>query len=384
MAATARHTPPGRYRHFKGREYEVIGVALHSESAEELVVYRPLYGSYRLMVRPAAMFQEVIERDGIRTPRFVYLGAATMNKLTPRQWHAARNYLLHHARPLEAARYRYHFEGGKAEEVLAALAVYQNADGGFGHALEPDLRTPASSALATSVALQVLEEVNAPTEHPLVQGALAYLLALFDATTQRWPIIPPEAEGAPRAFWWAAEGLEERFGNFALNPRAELLGVLWRYAEPTRVPWLGQITTTVVAKIEQHAAPLSDNELHCVLRLAATPQLPDAVRTQLDTLLHQAVTTAVVTTPERWGEYVLQPLAVAPTPDAPYTALFPEELQANLDYLISTQGADGAWAPSWSWAPLDVVAWAQAEGEWKGVLTLTTLRTLDAWGRVAR
>jgi hypothetical protein len=118
MAATARHTPPGRYRHFKGREYEVIGVALHSESAEELVVYRPLYGSYRLMVRPAAMFQEVIERDGIRTPRFVYLGATTLNKLTPLQWHAARDYLLHHARPLEAARYRYHFERGTPEAVL--------------------------------------------------------------------------------------------------------------------------------------------------------------------------------------------------------------------------------------------------------------------------
>jgi hypothetical protein len=122
MAATARHTPPGRYRHFKGREYEVLGVALHSERAEELVVYRPLYGSYRLMVRPAAMFQEVMERDGVRTLRFVYLGSTTMNKLTPSQWHAARDYLLQQARPLEAARYRYHFEDGQPRGVLAALA----------------------------------------------------------------------------------------------------------------------------------------------------------------------------------------------------------------------------------------------------------------------
>ena len=191
MAAIVSRTPPGRYRHFKGREYEVLGVALHSESAEELVVYRPLYGSYRLMARPAAMFHEVVEREGVRTPRFVYLGSTTMNKLTPLQWRAARDYLLQQARPLEAARYRYHFEGATAEAVLAALAVFQNPDGGFGHALEPDLRTPASSVLATSVAFQVMAEVDAPADHPLVQGALAYLLASFDSAAHRRPIIPP-------------------------------------------------------------------------------------------------------------------------------------------------------------------------------------------------
>lgn len=384
MAATAKRTPPGRYRHFKGREYEVIGIALHSESAEELVVYRPLYGSYRLMARPAAMFHAVVARDGVHTPRFAYLGATTMTKLTPPQWHAAREYLLQHARPLEAARYRYHFEGGLAGEVLTALAAFKNDDGGFGHALEPDLRTPASSVLATSVAFQVLAEVAPPADHPLVQGGLAYLLASFEAATQRWPIIPPEAETAPRAFWWAADGLADRFGHFALNPRAELLGALWRYAGPAHVPWLEQLTTTVVTEIEQRAAPLADNDLLCALRLASTPQLPDALRTRLEAHLSRAVTTTVVTTPDRWGEYVLRPLEVAQTPEAAFADFFPDAIQANLDYLIATQGMDGAWLPTWSWAPLNAAAWAKAEREWKGVLTLAALRELDAWGRVAR
>ena len=65
---------PGRYRHFKGGEYEVIGVARHSETMEELVVYRALYGERGLWVRPAAMWLEVVERDGKRFPRFTYLG----------------------------------------------------------------------------------------------------------------------------------------------------------------------------------------------------------------------------------------------------------------------------------------------------------------------
>ena len=62
---------PGRYRHFKGNEYEVIGTARHSETLEELVVYRALYGDGGLWVRPAAMWTETVGRDGYRGPRFV-------------------------------------------------------------------------------------------------------------------------------------------------------------------------------------------------------------------------------------------------------------------------------------------------------------------------
>ena len=65
---------PGRYRHFKGGEYQVIGVARHSETMEELVVYRALYGERGLWVRPAGMWLETVERDGQRLPRFAYLG----------------------------------------------------------------------------------------------------------------------------------------------------------------------------------------------------------------------------------------------------------------------------------------------------------------------
>ena len=65
---------PGRYRHFKGKEYEVIGVALHSETLEPVVVYRALYGEGGLWVRPAAMWNERVERDGYSGPRFVYIG----------------------------------------------------------------------------------------------------------------------------------------------------------------------------------------------------------------------------------------------------------------------------------------------------------------------
>ena len=64
----------GRYRHFKGMEYEVLFVAKHSETCEDMVVYRALYGERTVWVRPAAMFLETIEREGKLMQRFTYLG----------------------------------------------------------------------------------------------------------------------------------------------------------------------------------------------------------------------------------------------------------------------------------------------------------------------
>ncbi len=65
---------PGRYRHFKGKEYEVLGVARHSETEGELVVYRALYGDFGLWVRPVSMWNETVERDGKTFRRFTYIG----------------------------------------------------------------------------------------------------------------------------------------------------------------------------------------------------------------------------------------------------------------------------------------------------------------------
>jgi hypothetical protein len=70
-------TPPGRYRHYKGGEYEVIGAARHSETLEPLVVYRPLYNDSGLWARPHRMFFEQVEVAGKRQPRFVRIEGAS-------------------------------------------------------------------------------------------------------------------------------------------------------------------------------------------------------------------------------------------------------------------------------------------------------------------
>ncbi|MGN1443602.1 MAG: DUF1653 domain-containing protein [Acutalibacteraceae bacterium] len=69
-----QYIKPGKYRHFKGNEYEVIGVGKHSETLEEYVIYRALYGEGGLWVRPASMWNETVERDGKTYKRFEYIG----------------------------------------------------------------------------------------------------------------------------------------------------------------------------------------------------------------------------------------------------------------------------------------------------------------------
>lgn len=70
----------GKYMHFKGNYYEVIGTAHHSETREEMVVYRALYGEFGLWVRPVAMWNEIVEHDGKRIKRFTHVDELTLEK----------------------------------------------------------------------------------------------------------------------------------------------------------------------------------------------------------------------------------------------------------------------------------------------------------------
>jgi len=66
--------PNGKYKHYSGKEYEIVGIAKHSETLEEMVVYRALYGEHQIWVRPLGMFLEDVEIDGKLVPRFEHIG----------------------------------------------------------------------------------------------------------------------------------------------------------------------------------------------------------------------------------------------------------------------------------------------------------------------
>ena len=291
----------------------------------------------------------------------------------------AARFLREQARPLEAALFRHGFADGPAEAAVEALGRYQNADGGYGKALDPDLRTPSSSALATARALLQLGGLGVDAEHPQPRAACAYLERTRDPERWVWRIVPEDASSHPHPSWWGDAGLEERFGGYLVNPRAEVVAGLLHFEEAPEEGWLGELVEDAVRAVETRE--LDMHELLAALALLEAPGLAVGFRARVRAACEQAAERLVATDPGTWGSYVLQPVEVAPRPDGPLHHLFADSITANLDVLIERQGDDGAWAPPWSWDAYPE-AWAEARREWQGVLTLKTLETLRAYERI--
>jgi hypothetical protein len=306
-----------------------------------------------------------------------------MQKLSRDAFARARAFIHDHARPLEQAIFTYEFEGGDLDAVWEALAAFQNPDGGFGHGLEPDIRLPDSSVIATTVGLQVLRAYEAPEDHPLVQGAMGYLMATYDADNRVWPIIPPNVNDAPHAPWWGYdEDLAGRWGGFLVNPRAEMVGYLHDYAGLVPASLRDTLTGDVIAYLDDHADEVGMFDVLCYVRLAETRRLPQAQRQALAARLAPVVDRLVVKDPAEWAKYVLTPLEVVDSPDSPFADLLAPSVAENLDVEIEHQAENGAWEPKWSWGGLYPEAWEQAKADWSGALTVRTLNVLQRFGRL--
>lgn len=139
-------------------------------------------------------------------------------------------FVYRNARPLDLARWQYHFEDGKKETVLTALAAYQNEDGGFGHALEPDAWNPNSAPIQTWTATEILREINfTDSTHPIIQGILRYLAGGQSFDGHFWQNIIKSNNGYPHAQWWHA-GSEGKC-HHDYNPTACLAGFILRFSD---------------------------------------------------------------------------------------------------------------------------------------------------------
>ncbi len=237
--------------------------------------------------------------------------------------------------------------------------------------------------IATSTGLSILREIGAPASDPLVQRAIAYLLDNFDESQLRWPIIPPAANDAPRAWWWDFNEFETNFGGFLINPRAAIIGHLQNYTPLVPTTFLNELTERVVLHMESLPDEMSLNDTLCLVGLAEAANLPHLVRNRIVSKLSQVIRKSVVVDPAKWGEYCLKPLDIAPHPNSLLVhAIALKHIEAQLFYEIENQESDGSWRLPWSWGELDPVAWAMAEREWKGHETVHKLRILRDWGRI--
>ena len=309
-----------------------------------------------------------------------------MKRLNREAYQRAREFLLTQARPLERTLFATHFEDGERESVFDELARFQNADGGYGRALEPDVRTPSSSALATGIALALLRELDCPAGHPQVSRAVRYLQKTFDENARVWRVVPLNTNDHPHAPWWHDENgsLARAFDGFRVIPRALILASFWHYAPLVPGEWLNDLTEETVSYIETVEAfgEGGGSDLEYTVGLAEAQNLPSSYAARLKARILRDLPVVVERDPEKWSGYCITPLRAVRSPNAPGADCIPEALQMHLDYQIEHQSADGAWDPTWSWGGFYPDTWPQARQEWRGHLTLETLMNLHAFGRM--
>jgi hypothetical protein len=285
-------------------------------------------------------------------------------KKTP-DFDAATDFLAARARLLDRRVFERLFRGGAAEPVRDAVAAYRNADGGFGHALEPDCRAAASQPAAVEMALRMMDVAGAWDER-LVRDAVDWLSAIAPAEGGAAFVLPSVSEG-PHAPWWVpAEGA-------SLIQTGQIAGLL--YARAFAHPWLDRAAQVMWSRIDALTEP-GGYEMFGVL--AFLEQVPDRARAQaaferVGPLLFSRDLVAL--DHEAEGE-THSPLDFAPLPGSLARRLFDADvIEAHLDHLAGAQRDDGGWMFNWtSWSPA-------AESDWRGFITVDALRVLRANGR---
>jgi hypothetical protein len=287
-------------------------------------------------------------------------------KKTP-DFEAAADFLAAQGRLLDRRVFERLFRGGAAEPVRDAVAAYRNADGGFGHALEPDCRAAASQPAAVEMGLRIMDLAGAWDER-LVRDAVDWLSAIAPAEGGAAFVEPSVSQG-PHAPWW----VPEEGHPASLIQTGQIAGVL--YARGVAHPWLDRAAPVMWSRIGALTEP-SGYEMFGVL--AFLEQVPDRDRAEaaferVGPLLFSCGLVAL--DPEAAGE-THSPLAFAALPGSIARRLFDADvIEAHLDHLAGAQGDDGGWMFNWpSWSPA-------AESDWRGFLTVDALRVLRANGR---
>ncbi|WP_433439171.1 hypothetical protein [Nonomuraea sp. CA-141351] len=276
----------------------------------------------------------------------------------------AERYLHLNGRLIDRLRFETLFKDGPRERVLDVLRCYQNADGGFGNALEPDLRGAGSQPEPVEVAFWILDELGA-FDSPMVPAACDYL-ARVSAPDGGVPFVLPSVRDTLHAPWW--ETPDEPPGS--LVPTASIAGLLHKHGSTH--PWLAAATDFCWSQI---AAITETNPYEARAVVTFLDLVPDRSRAEAELArLREAILATVSFDPDASG-HAHFPLDFAPEPLR--LPLFAQDvLDTHLDALIAAQTDDGGWSGNWlMWTP--VVA-----HEWGGYVTMLRLKTLRAYGRL--
>lgn len=278
---------------------------------------------------------------------------------------AARHFLYDAARLLERHRAAVLLDNASAEPVLIALQAYRTGDGGWGHALEPDLRGPDGQVSAAMSALEVLAELGA-SEHRLV-GETADWLQSVTLPDGSVPHVLPTASAYPRAPWMQPN--DEGFLTYLTAAHLWTLG--------TDHPWLEAATAWCWSRLESQHELAGYEAVFALHFVDAVPEPARAARA-VERFRPSLRPDGTIPIPGGMQDEHVTALELSPRPGTPSRALFTDELiERSLDTLESEQLDDGGWDFHFlHWSAGQIV-------EWRGIVTLAALHTLRAHGRLS-
>jgi hypothetical protein len=281
---------------------------------------------------------------------------------------AAEEFIWRNARLIDRHRYAFLFKGEGGEPVMRALRAYRNDDGGFGHAIEPDLRAPGSQPTGVWAAFEVLDEIGR-FDDPMVAEGCDYLLTV-SAPDGGAPFVLPSAMDYPRGPWWQTEadppGSVVQTGGIA--------GLLHKHA--VEHAWLGPASDFCWRRAETMEETSPYEALFLLPFLEHAPERERA-HSAFERVAPKIFEQELVSlAPDAPGE-THSPLEYAPRPHSMARSLFSDEvIEAHLDALAAAQDSEGAWNFNWNaWNPATTI-------EWRAFLTIAALKTLRAYGRL--
>src|SRR5215472_9829182 len=284
---------------------------------------------------------------------------------------AGDRFLLNNARLLERRLFASCFLGQPAAGVVDALRGYQNTDGGFGHALEPDKRCPASLPIDVETAFQALATVGT-IDTGMVTRACDFLARTAEkaGADGAVPLAFDVIESYPRAAHWTDWTYQP-----GLNPTAGLTGLLYQLGAGH--PWRAAGTAYCWQQLESGGLPGDAHALkETLVFLEHVPDRDRADRHAAALAENLADIPMIHLDPDATG-YGLSPLDLAPLVTSRWRTLFTgAQIDAHLDRLQKNQQDDGGWPIAWD-PPSEA-----ARCEWRGVVTLGALRTLTSYGRL--
>lgn len=278
------------------------------------------------------------------------------------------SFIWQNARLLERSIFEQNFLNASPSRIINILRTYQNDDGGFGHALEPDLRCPESQPLFVEFGLRTLYDCKL-RDPGLAAKACEFLSRQADLK-EGIPLVFPSSRRYPHA--------AHMDGPYAEHPSMErltsLVGLL-KY-QGINHPWLEQAVETCVAFIEDNNFTDAHTVLNafCLVEALAGERTVEQLFNKLSADLLKA---SFFNLDPHARTYGLTPLTFAPSPTSFCRRLFTDDqIKAHLDALVAQQDPDGGWPIQWE-PPAGT-----SRMEWRGYKTVLALTTLRAYGKI--